>query len=106
MCRGERADWGSDKSSRRAEVALHYRVLLLVGDDLGDFASNVRTSIPARRDIVLRYRENWGSKWIILPNPMYGSWEAALYPTDSQLPRQARVGRKFDILTTKGVDPQ
>lgn len=24
-------------------------------------------------------RSFWGSKWIVLPNPVYGSWERACY---------------------------
>ncbi len=36
---GERPDWSSEKSTRRAEVASAFRILLLIGDDLGDFVS-------------------------------------------------------------------
>ena len=38
---GER-EWTSEKSPRRAEVARSFRILLLVGDDLGDFVSGAR----------------------------------------------------------------
>ena len=48
-CRGERPDWGSDKTTRRAEITPHYRILLLFGDDLGDFVSGVNTSVANRR---------------------------------------------------------
>jgi 5'-nucleotidase (lipoprotein e(P4) family) len=76
MMRGENG-WGSDKSQRRAHVAQSYRVLLLLGDDLNDFA-NARDKSAAERDAILtRTAGWWGTRWFILPNPMYGSWEAA-----------------------------
>lgn len=67
----------SDKSSRRAQVAASYRVLLLVGDDFNDFA-NVREATWEERNALLeRMKEWWGSRWFMMPNPMYGSWERA-----------------------------
>ncbi len=77
LARGERPEWGSDKGSRRAMIARAYRVLLLVGDDLADFV----TAAPdqgGRREVFERYAGRWGRAWIVLPNPMYGSWERAL----------------------------
>ncbi|HVG23275.1 MAG TPA: HAD family acid phosphatase [Thermoanaerobaculia bacterium] len=50
----------SDKSARRASVAARYRVLLYLGDAMSDFPSN-----------------DDGVPRIIVPNPMYGSWESA-----------------------------
>lgn len=77
LTRLERPDWPSDKTSRRAHVASDFRVLLLVGDDLGDFLPN-RGSVAERDARVAPYAEWWGTKWIVLPNPMYGSWLTAL----------------------------
>ena len=36
LMRGEN-DWGSDKGSRRSLVSEEHRVLMLIGDNLGDF---------------------------------------------------------------------
>jgi acid phosphatase len=78
LTRGERPDWSSDKSSRRRHVARRYRILLLIGDDLGDFVT-VDGADPAERiALVEQNRERWGTHWIVLPNPMYGSWERSL----------------------------
>jgi acid phosphatase len=77
-CRGEKPEWTGDKSTRRAAVAAHYRILLLFGDDLNDFIPVVGDSVGSRRSRAESYREYWGSKWIVLPNPMYGTWENAL----------------------------
>ena len=78
LSRGERVDWGSDKASRRKFIAQSHRVLLLVGDDLGDFISEYRGTPEDRLREAFKHSE-WGTKWILLPNPIYGSWERSLY---------------------------
>src|SRR5262249_31129368 len=68
----------SDKSARRQAVAASYRVLLLVGDNFEDFVAGTRASIAERAALEEKYEMNWGTKWIVLPNPTYGSWEQAV----------------------------
>ena len=77
LSRRERPEWASDKTTRREHVAKEFRVLLLVGDDLGDFLPS-RGTVAERDARVAPYAEWWGTKWIALPNPMYGSWMSAL----------------------------
>jgi 5'-nucleotidase (lipoprotein e(P4) family) len=79
----------SDKSSRRQSVAENYRVLLLIGDNLEDFVAGARGSVVDRTALMQKYESFWGRKWIVLPNPTYGSWETALTfgttrPADAQ----------------------
>ena len=78
LLRGEREEWKtSDKSVRRAYVASKYRVLLVLGDDLNDFA-NARDKSVAERDAIIDQSAGWwGTRWFMIPNPMYGSWERA-----------------------------
>lgn len=78
LTRGERPEWRTDKGSRRAFVARDHRILLLVGDNLEDFVSGARASLAEREALRLRYSGYWGRRWIVLPNPMYGSWADAL----------------------------
>jgi len=80
LLRGEREDWGAEKRSRRAHVAERYRILMLVGDNLGDFLPvSVQGGTPAERSTCTGgYREMWGRKWFVLPNPAYGSWRKVL----------------------------
>ena len=78
LLRGLRPEWApSDKSPRRAWVASSYRVLLLLGDDLNDFANARDLSRADREALVGRMADWWGTRWIIVPNPMYGSFERA-----------------------------
>jgi acid phosphatase len=78
MLRGEKPEWASEKSTRRADIARRHRVLLLIGDDFGDFAAGVRTTVENRRELAARHAARWGREWIVIPNPGYGSWEGAL----------------------------
>ena len=99
LLRGEKEEWkASDKSSRRATVAARHRILLLIGDDLGDFLPNVRTT-PAERDAMIdRYASYWGTRWFMIPNPMYGSWEGAL---TSGAPPAERKKKLIESLRTQ-----
>jgi len=78
LLRGEKPEWTSEKTTRRKSVAERYRVLLLVGDDFGDFLSGIRTTVEKRREMAAPHAERWGRDWIMIPNPGYGSWESAL----------------------------
>ena len=80
LMRGENG-WGSSKVSRRALVAKDYRVILLVGDQLGDFISLKESTIDSqsRRKLAEKYSDMWGTKWFMLTNPMYGRWESSIY---------------------------
>ena len=94
----EREGWGSDKTTRRAFVARDYRVVLLFGDDLNDFVSGARADRDARQDLMEEHRAKWGSRWIMLPNPTYGSWERAVTFGESGLTRDETLERKMDAL--------
>ena len=83
LCR-QNVNEPSTKSPRRAQVASTHRVLLLLGDDLNDFVA-IPTRSPAgstlgeeRLRLVQANLDKWGTRWFMLPNPVYGSWERAL----------------------------
>ncbi|MEZ5352094.1 MAG: HAD family acid phosphatase [Bryobacteraceae bacterium] len=102
LTRGEVGE-GSDKGGRRRKVAAAHRVLLLIGDDLGDFLSNVRGTPEQRAMAAAPYGEYWGTKWILLPNPSYGSWEQALY---GDAPAAERMERKQRLLNPALSGPE
>ena len=71
LLRRERAEWsGSDKGVRRAWLGERYRIVALGGDDLRDFID--RPIFEARRD---ELSPLFGTRWFLLPNAMYGSWD-------------------------------
>ena len=51
---------------------------------------------------VEKHRDWWGTRWILLPNMVYGGWERAVYDFDITLPRDEKLRRKYDALK---VDP-
>ena len=83
MLVGERPDWTREKRYRQELVGRDYRVIMLIGDDLGDFLPCVRAkpvspcppaSADERKRLTLQHADYWGDRWFILPNPMHGSW--------------------------------
>ena len=70
LLRGERPEWNTgSKTHRRAFIAANYRIVALVGDDLGDFVDPA--VFAADRE---RLEPRFGAGWYQLPNPIYGSW--------------------------------
>ena len=90
LCRGEEDNWGWDKSPRRRLIAEQYRILLLFGDDLNDFVTT-RGTPNQRVELAKRYHEYWGEKWIVLPNPLDGSWERAIYNYNDALSNSKKL---------------
>lgn len=94
----EQIDWISNKASRRVHVAKTHRILLLVGDDFNDFAYLGKASPERRVEVARQYSEYWGVKWILLPNPLYGSWEQALYGYDRDMEDEKKLDLKYQRL--------
>ena len=79
LLKKEQPSWTSEKSIRRAEIARDYRIVQLIGDDLGDFIPGVRdANTETRLEMVAQHRKRFGHTWYMLPNPIYGSWKEAL----------------------------
>jgi 5'-nucleotidase (lipoprotein e(P4) family) len=81
-----RDDNDADKSARRAECAAKYRILLLLGDQLGDFLQipSESADLNGRQRLYEAHERLWGERWFQLPNPTYGSWEGAVGSTVEQ----------------------
>lgn len=97
LLKGEKPQWTSDKSSRRRFVTQTHRVLLLLGDDFNDFAPVAKASLDGRSRLGAKYRAFWGSKWIVLPNPVYGSWEQSIL-RNNNLSSEQKAQRKRQSL--------
>jgi acid phosphatase len=91
-------DWGSAKGTRRAFVAKSYRVLLNVGDNLGDFVDEYRGTEAERLKLLEQHRERWGREWIVIANPAYGSFESAPFGHDFKLSDGERRRLKRAVL--------
>lgn len=82
---------GGDRSKqqRRDKIMKKYDVIMLVGDNLGDFdIAFYDQDNAARRRVVDKHSKDWGARFIVLPNPMYGDWENAIYEGHPKSERQ------------------
>ncbi len=78
-----------DKVSRRARVTRDYRVVLLIGDSMSDLCSGMGTrEWEERNRIATEKAELLGPRWVVLPNPVYGSWQRALPAAPPGLSRE------------------
>lgn len=98
LLRNEKEAWGSDKGTRRAEVAKKYRIALLIGDNLGDFLDDVDVSPAERLAMFDANAAHWGRDWIMLPNPSYGSWEGASFGFNWGASDEEKRQMKFDAM--------
>jgi acid phosphatase len=85
---------GSEKGCRRKLVGRRHRVLLQLGDQLGDFVDVLANTPQGRRDAVAGYMDWFGQRWFVLPNPTYGSWEPALFNNEWSRPESERRAEK------------
>lgn len=86
-----REDEGS-KIARRAQIREDYEIILLLGDNVNDFAGvfedrSDNNGFEAIDDNI----EKFGTKYIVFPNPMYGNWERVLYPDNDYSDHQNRL---------------
>ena len=73
----------SSKKSRRDLVSETCKIILLIGDNLNDFSEVFeKKPIPERFELTDKDQQEFGKRFIILPNAMYGEWEGALYNYD------------------------
>ncbi len=67
---------GSGKEPRRQQIMQDYEVVMLLGDNLSDFHKAFdNQSTTNRNAIANKMAEQFGSLYIVLPNPTYGDWE-------------------------------
>lgn len=88
---------GHDKVSRRAMVAKDHRIVLLIGDNMGDLCSGMSVPNTKRRnEVALEKSEMLGSRWIMIPNPVYGSWQRSLPEGDKALKTKSTPEKEVD----------
>jgi 5'-nucleotidase (lipoprotein e(P4) family) len=90
----------SSKEPRRKAVAARHRVVLLIGDNLNDFAEIFEQSktIDSRFAATNQNKSNFGTRFIVLPNVMYGAWEEAIYGDPSKLTEEQKAEKRRNAL--------
>lgn len=73
-------DDSTNKTIRRDQIAQNYDIVLLIGDNLGDFDHLFQEkSTDEREKLVDDYKDWFGTRFIMLPNSMYGEWDGAIF---------------------------
>ncbi len=68
----------SDKELRRQQVRNKgFDIVMLIGDNIGDFYTDNETG-EERLKKVEELRKEFGSRFVVLPNAMYGNWTSAM----------------------------
>lgn len=98
LLRGAPVAAAREKGERRKYVARTHRVLLMLGDNLGDFVDGINVGTQGRRDVMAPYAAWWGERWFMLPNPSYGSWENAVMRDCGERAKTDPNGCKRDAL--------
>ena len=77
----------SGKEPRRQIVADTHEIIMLFGDNLSDFSAVFDKQPADIRNAATRDNAAlFGTKFIVLPNAMYGDWEGMLYQYKHTLP--------------------
>jgi 5'-nucleotidase (lipoprotein e(P4) family) len=95
----DRTEWSTGaKGSRFAYIAKDYRVLLMFGDQIGDFSDKYNTSLAERDKLFEELKAHFGHDWMMLANPAYGSFESAPYGHDFKLSDDEKRVKKLGVL--------
>ena len=86
----------SSKEPRRLAVSEKFRIVLLMGDNLNDFAEvfDKSKTVADRLAATDRNKEQFGTRFIVLPNAMYGDWESAIYDYNFKLTEEEKAAKR------------
>lgn len=69
----------SDKQPRFDMIAKKYYVVVYMGDNAGDFPIGTKGKTLAERNAIIdNHKEDFGTTFVVFPNPAYGSWVSLL----------------------------
>ncbi len=71
--------WSGSKATQFAKISKDYNIIMLLGDQLADFGATFEGKLTTaqRRALVMKNADNFGTKWIVLPDSAYGPWTHA-----------------------------
>ena len=97
----------SDKRIRFNEIKKTHNIVLYIGDNLNDMPIGTDINDSKKRiQITDSHKSEFGTKFIVLPNPMYGGWENSLAENYMKLsPNQKRILRKALLNSWKPKQP-
>ena len=89
----------SSKENRRKDIAKNYNIVLLLGDNLADFSDIFdKKSETDRSAAVKNSADDFGKKFIIIPNVGYGDWESSFYHYKYDYTDQQKNSMMYDAV--------
>lgn len=101
LTKNERPEWTGDKSTRRQQVAKDHRIVMLFGDQLGDFTGEAAAkgeTLAERDALVEAHQQRWGTQWFVLPNPLYGGWDGVTYGHDYSQSEPVKTAKRLQSM--------
>ncbi|MDK1046300.1 MAG: HAD family acid phosphatase [Anaerolineales bacterium] len=98
LLKGEKKDWSSAKGTRKAVITENYRLVLVVGDNFSDFVDDYKGTLAERQAVSDKYSDYWGTRWIVIANPIYGSFESSLFGGNYKLTGGERRALKIKAM--------
>lgn len=88
----------NSKQTRRNNISKEYHIALLMGDNLSDFDKVFEDiSVQRRQSVTDSLKNEFGKRFIILPNAMYGDWENAIYE-NKKLSRSEKTAKRKNVM--------
>lgn len=89
----------SDKTARRAKVSEGYEIILFIGDNLTDYSQIYdERGADMGKQLVDDNKEELLANFVMLPNPMYGEWDKAIYHNSYDLTFEEKLQKRKDAL--------
>ena len=102
LMKNEKPNWGSNKNSRRSLVAENYRIVMMIGDNLGDFVdgSDNKASAEIRLKAAEKYSEMWEHIGLCWQTPLMVI-ENTIIDFKYEIPRSEQLKIKLETLDSK-----
>jgi len=89
----------SSKEERRNAILEDYHISLLAGDNIHDFTDAFEgKSLNERSTITDDLKSEFGKKFLVFPNPMYGSWDGVLFKNSKKPSNQEKYNIRLKQL--------
>ena len=90
----------SSKEPRRQTVLENYEIIMLFGDNLADFSKvfDGEKTTAERATLVEDLKNDFGKRFIVFPNTMYGDWLNAVIDYDFKLSPEGKIKKEKEGL--------
>lgn len=89
----------SDKTIRRSIVSEEHNIIVFIGDNLADYSQIFANRGPDMgKQLVDDNKEELLANFVMLPNPMYGEWDKAIYNNNYKLTIEEKLQKRKEAL--------